>query len=215
MRASGYTGTLALALSLLTSCGYDVDFQRMRDHVIACDGNGRVFDPLKGNLLPKDARAAHIQSILRTADTTANSEGAAAVGRVVSHVMQDVDNVFLQENTTAHSNSTAETIATRISHILEAADTAVDRVVHGGMIETANDTVARANGMLRTAEQAHLIEMARASMRVASEMLAEVAASNATGRAVELLDQAGVVLNETSQSLEGMLHDGVKVSLGG
>jgi hypothetical protein len=164
----------------------------------------------------EEEQAVHTASaLLRTAKDAAASDGAVAIGRVLSDIMADFDDVFLQNKTAAHTNGTSESIATRIAHILEGVDGSVDRVVHGGVLDTANDTVFRVNGLVRDVEEAHILQTATAALRVTSDMLREVAASNVTGRGSALLDRAGAVLEEASESLEGMLHEGIKLSLGG
>lgn len=57
------------ALALLTSgCALDVDYQRLDDHVIACDAFGQAYDPKSGRNLLDDALQQRIRSMLAKAD---------------------------------------------------------------------------------------------------------------------------------------------------
>lgn len=86
--------TLSLiALSLIAvpaaSCRLDVDFQRMRDHVVACDRAGQVYDPESGSVTQD--RAAHFQHLLRRADSAcdahcAKRSSARPVRKILIHV---------------------------------------------------------------------------------------------------------------------------------
>lgn len=152
-------------------------------------------------------RAAAVMALMHEVGT---SKGVQLAGTMLRKGLED-----MHSGSAMHSQNETENFMAHMTHIASNVDNLSHEMAQARLSQQASAILDKTGAMLGRVEETQMLEYVHHVLTISASLLQELKTANATDRVVDLLEKADAVLDETRQTLDGVLGDGLTLSLGG